>query len=82
MAETWGNCGEVPEEANGLCEGKIQSANMKGRRCKTKNLRNHCLGDEMLGTAERPPDSEERKPYANHNGDDDFVPEVEDDVPM
>jgi len=65
-------------------EGKIQSREYEGKDgVKRKTFEIIASEMKMLGTAgEARQTGEERKPYANHNGDDDFVPEVEDDVPM
>ena len=38
---------------------------------------------KMIGGGGATQTGEERKPYANHNNDEDFVPEIEeDDVPL
>ena len=65
-------------------EGKIQSREYEGKDgVKRKTFEIIASEMKMLGgAAETRQAGEERKPYANHNGDDDFVPEIEDDVPM
>ena len=65
-------------------EGKIQSREFEGKDgIKRKMFEIIASEMRMLGGAgESRAPSEERKPYANHNADDDFVHEVEDDVPM
>lgn len=65
-------------------EGKIQSREYEGKDgVKRKTFEIIASEMKMLGGAgEARQAGEERKPYANHNGDDDFVPEIEDDVPM
>ncbi|HEX2965707.1 MAG TPA: single-stranded DNA-binding protein [Syntrophorhabdaceae bacterium] len=65
-------------------EGKIQSREFEGKDgIKRKTFEIVASEMKMLGSAgEGRQSGEERKPYANHNGDDDFVHEVEDDVPM
>ncbi len=65
-------------------EGKIQSREFEGKDgIKRKTFEIVASEMKMLGSAgEGRQSGEERRPYANHNGDDDFVHEVEDDVPM
>ena len=65
-------------------EGKIQSREYEGKDgVKRKTFEIIASEMKMLGSAgEARQTGEERKPYANHNGDPEFVPEVEDDVPM
>ena len=65
-------------------EGKIQSREFEGKDgIKRKTFEIIASDMRMLGAAgEGRTSGEERKPYANHNGDDEFVHEVEDDVPM
>jgi single-strand DNA-binding protein len=66
-------------------EGKIQSREYEGKDgVKRKTFEIIASEMKMLGgTGEARQTGEERKPYANHNSDDEFVPEVEEhDVPM
>ena len=65
-------------------EGKIQSRDYEGKDgIKRKTFEIIASEMKMLGSAgEARQTGEERKPYANHNGDNEFVPEIEDDVPM
>ena len=65
-------------------EGKIQSREYEGKDgVKRKTFEIIASEMKMLGGAgEARQTGEERKPYANHNSDPEFVPEVEDDVPM
>ncbi len=65
-------------------EGKIQSREYEAKDgTKRKTFEIIASEMKMLGTAgDGRQAGEERKPYANHNGDEEFVPEVEDDVPM
>jgi single-strand DNA-binding protein len=66
-------------------EGKIQSREYEGKDgVKRKTFEIIASEMKMLGGAgEARQTGEERKPYANHNSDDEFVPEVEEhDVPM
>jgi len=65
-------------------EGKIQSREYEGKDgVKRKTFEIIASEMKMLGSAgETRQTGEERKPYANHNSDPEFVPEVEDDVPM
>ena len=66
-------------------EGKIQSREYEGKDgVKRKTFEIIASEMKMLGgTGAATQTGEERKPYANHSGDDEFVPEVEEnDVPM
>ena len=66
-------------------EGKIQSRDYEGKDgIKRKTFEIIASEMKMLGSAgEARQTGEERKPYANHNSDPEFVPEVEEsDVPM
>jgi single-strand DNA-binding protein len=66
-------------------EGKIQSREYEGKDgVKRKTFEIIASEMKMLGgTGEARQTGEERKPYANHNSDDEFVHEVEEhDVPM
>jgi single-strand DNA-binding protein len=66
-------------------EGKIQSREYEGKDgVKRKTFEIIASEMKMLGgTGEARQTGDERKPYANHNSDDEFVPEVEEhDVPM
>jgi single-strand DNA-binding protein len=66
-------------------EGKIQSREYEGKDgVKRKTFEIIASEMKMLGSAgEARQTGEERKPYANHNSDNEFVPEVEEnDVPM
>jgi single-strand DNA-binding protein len=66
-------------------EGKIQSREYEGKDgVKRKTFEIIASEMKMLGTAgEARQTGEERKPYANHNSDNEFVPEIEEnDVPM
>ncbi len=65
-------------------EGKIQSREYEAKDgTKRKTFEIIASEMKMLGSAgDGRQAGEERKPYVNHNGDDEFVPEVEDDVPM
>lgn len=65
-------------------EGKIQSREYEAKDgTKRKTFEIIASEMKMLGTAgDGRQAGEERKPYANHSGDEEFVPEVEDDVPM
>ena len=66
-------------------EGKIQSREYEGKDgVKRKTFEIIASEMKMLGGAgEARQTGEERKPYANHNSDNEFVPEVEEsDVPM
>ena len=66
-------------------EGKIQSREYEGKDgVKRKTFEIIASEMKMLGGAGAATQTgEERKPYANHNSDDEFVPVVEEnDVPM
>ena len=66
-------------------EGKIQSRDYEGKDgIKRKTFEIIASEMKMLGGAgEARQTGEERKPYANHNSDPEFVPEIEEsDVPM
>jgi single-strand DNA-binding protein len=66
-------------------EGKIQSREYEGKDgVKRKTFEIIASEMKMLGgTGEARQTGEERKPYSNHNSDDEFVHEVEEhDVPM
>lgn len=66
-------------------EGKIQSRDYEGKDgIKRKTFEIIASEMKMLGSAgEARQTGEERKPYANHNSDPEFVPEIEEsDVPM
>ena len=65
-------------------EGKIQSREYEGKDgVKRKTFEIIASEMKMLsGGGEARQTGEERKPFANHNGDPEFVPEIEDDVPM
>jgi len=66
-------------------EGKIQSRDYEGKDgIKRKTFEIIASEMKMLGSAgEGRQTGEERKPYANHNSDPEFVPEIEEnDVPM
>ena len=66
-------------------EGKIQSREYEGKDgAKRKTFEIIASEMKMLGSAgEARQTGEERKPYANHNSDPEFVPEIEEcDVPM
>ena len=66
-------------------EGKIQSREYEGKDgVKRKTFEIIASEMKMLsGAGEARQTGEERKPYANHNSDSEFVPEVEEsDVPM
>ncbi|HVN95958.1 MAG TPA: single-stranded DNA-binding protein [Syntrophorhabdaceae bacterium] len=64
-------------------EGKIQSREYEGKDgVKRKTFEIIASEMKMIGGGGAP-QGEERKPYANHNSDDEFVPEIEeDDVPL
>jgi len=66
-------------------EGKIQSREYEGKDgVKRKTFEIIASEMKMLGGAgEARQTGEERKPYANHNSDNEFLPEIEEsDVPM
>lgn len=65
-------------------EGKIQSREYEGKDgVKRRTFEIVASEMKMIGGGGATQTGEERKPYANHNNDEDFVPEIEeDDVPL
>ena len=65
-------------------EGKIQSREYEGKDgVKRKTFEIIASEMKMIGSGGATQTGEERKPYANHNGDNEFVPEIEeDDAPL